>query len=127
MPSWTVNQEALEALAADVGIEKPIQVTIEEVPPHVNGRQATFDDHHRIKLSERINAEQAQKTLCHELWHCHQREQYDNPFDATLAYWSAHDEHGYDDNPFETTANEFAAAVAPLFPLIESAELAEAA
>lgn len=123
MPAWTVDRDALAELAEAIGIEKPVRVTVEPLPSWTNGRQGSEPTHHRIMLADRLDAAQAQRTLAHELFHCHQREQYDNPFEATQSYWAAHDRYGYDSNPFEVSANEFAADIERIgYQLIEQAD-----
>jgi hypothetical protein len=120
MSGWCVDHEALRALAAELGITKPVSGVKRRFPhSYIHGAQQSGEDGHVVMVNREISADLANATLCHELRHCLQREQLGA--DADMAYTVMNMVFGYDDNPLEKDADEYMAATAPHVRLIREA------
>lgn len=115
--SWSVDHEAVNALAGALGITKPVSVVKRRFDhPRIQGAQQTGSDGHIILLGRTLDPEKANFVLCHELRHCWQQEMLGDEADEiyTLFMMLA----GYRDHPLEADADEFADATAPRVRLI---------
>jgi hypothetical protein len=119
MRGWRVEHGAVQSLANSLGLEKPVSVVM-SVMPHswMLGAQASGPDGHVIRLNRDQDAEKANLTLCHEIRHCFQRERFADGADADALYLLANLLYGYEGNPLEQDADEYAEATAPHVRLI---------
>lgn len=75
-PDWGFDLDAIRAAVRELGLREPVQVGCAE---YANGRWSGMyshdaDEGHRVRIGRRLSAEQASRTLWHELAHAAQRE-----------------------------------------------------
>lgn len=113
-PEWTgkMNWDQVDRIKEELDLTWPLTIEVrDDLPEHEAGRTKVNDEHkHLIHLNSNNTVRQSNFVLLHELRHCYQHEDASRKGQGNQRddYMLMNLLFGYENNPFELDANDFA-------------------